>query len=405
MDTLLNNCTVIDGTGKAPAGKSHILIQNRRITDIGQGDNSPGDKADRIVDLSDCYVLPGFWSVHTHIGDIWPNPDPPGESIAERTVRSGHNAMDALRMGITSLRVVGEAGFIDVAWKRAFDAGVFIGPSIYACGYALITTGGHADFMAHTYEVDGPDEIRKATRVQLKHGADQIKLYTVGAEVLCERGLPGELQFTLEEIRASTEVAHDKGVRVCSHTGSAEGVKRAIRGGVDCIEHGYYLDDEAISMMLEKGIFYTPTLSVTHNEEYFERVNMSPEQSDKARAAAERHGDSFRRAYKAGVRITCGGDNNPIGWQALSEIELLVREGMTEMDALIAATRTGADLCGVLNDVGTVETGKIADLLVLEGNPLEDISNVWKTKMVIKSGNVVDLTVPEGQRDFWELFY
>jgi len=404
MDTLYTNCTVIDGNGGAPVTNAELMIRRDRIVAVGQKLSRSG--AENIVDLQGGYVLPGLWTVHCHLGDIWPNPDPV-ETAAERTIRCGRNSMDALKMGITSMRVVGESDFIDVAWRRAFAAGIFPGPTIYASGNAITATGGHLWFMRHIARADGPDEVRRVSREMLQNGADWLKIQVTAAEVACERGLnhPGEVTFTLEEIMAATDVAHSKGARVCSHTGSPAGVKRAVTGHVDCIEHGYHLDDEAVEMMVKNGTFYTPTLNVTHNDAYFAKTHMSPEQAKKAGAARKVHGESFRKAYRAGVKITCGGDNNPIGWNTLSEVNFLVQEGMTEMEAIIAATRTGADCCNRLHDVGTLEVGKLADVLVLSANPLEDIANIWKTQMVIKGGHAVDRSVPPGQKDFWDLFY
>jgi imidazolonepropionase-like amidohydrolase len=208
----------------------------------------------------------------------------------------------------------------------------------------------------------------------------------------------------MDEILAATEVAHQKGKRVCVHAWGTEGVKTAIRGGVDTVEHGL-LDDEAVEMMVENGVFYVPTLNGTQDVEHILGSGLPDFMVEKALGAAKAHLEGFQKALKAGVKIACGADTSPVADYTLSEIEHLNKAGMTEMETLVAATRTSANLCGVEDRLGTVEVGKLADLIVLSANPLDDISNVRKLKMVLKGGNLVDISPQEGQADFWELFY
>jgi imidazolonepropionase-like amidohydrolase len=191
---------------------------------------------------------------------------------------------------------------------------------------------------------------------------------------------------------------------------------------VDCIEHGYYLDDEAIEMMVENDVFYVPTLVCNLDEEFLREsgmLEMAPGDANRALEGrilvakaegvtpeyAKAHREGFQKALKAGVKIACGGDSNPVGEFALLEIEHLVRAGMTEMEALIAATRTCADLCGVVDRLGTVEVGKLADLIAVSANPMEDISNIRKLKLVLKGGKLVETKEPEGLADLWELLF
>ena len=182
-----------------------------------------------------------------------------------------------------------------------------------------------------------------------------------------------ESQFLLDEIQAATEIAHQKGKRVAVHAWGAPGIKTAIRGGVDSIEHGL-LDDEAIEMMLEHDVFYVPTISATQDDSSIDDL---PEfQIIKARAAANTHLEAFQKAIKAGVKIACGSDSTPTAEFTRRELEHMVKGGMNEMDALVAATRTGAELCNAQDELGTIEVGKLADLLVVSANPLENISNI-----------------------------
>jgi imidazolonepropionase-like amidohydrolase len=406
VKTVLTNCTVIDCTGSLPMEDMSIVVENDRITGLKSGAYTAAAKdADRILDLEGGYVLPGLWNVHVHLGDLIPDPQflLEVESPIDYAIRAGRNAMDGLRAGITGLRIVGEDHYADFAWKRAFDAGVFVGPRIFACGRAMSITGGHGHGTLGALEVDGPFEIRKAVREQLKHGADQIKLMVTGGVMTAGEGME-ESQFLMDEILAATEVAHQKGKRVCVHAWGAEGVKTAIRGGVDTVEHGL-LDDEAVKLMVAQGIFYVPTLNCTQDTEKIVEGGLPDFMVEKALGAAEAHLEGFQKALKAGVKIACGADTSPVTEHTLLEIEHLNKAGMTEMETLVAATRTSADLCGVEDQLGTVEVGKLADLIVLSANPLDNISNVRKPKMVLKGGSLVDISPQEGQADYWELFF
>jgi imidazolonepropionase-like amidohydrolase len=400
MQTILTNCTVIDCTGQAPQDSMTVVIEGDKITGLSSG--SVDRAGARVLDLEGGYVLPGLWEVHTHLGDLIPDPHNllETEAIGDYTIRAGRNAMDALRAGITGIRVVGESSFVDVAWKRAFEAGVMVGPRLFVCTRGISITGGHGHGTLGALEVDGPWEMRKAVRENLKHGADQIKLMVTGG-IMTEGETMQESQFLLDEIQAATEVAHQKGKRVAVHAWGAPGIKTAIQGGVDSIEHGL-LDDEAIQMMLAHDVFYVPTISATQDEEFMKEL---PEfHVKKARAAAGAHLEGFQKAFKAGVKIACGSDSTPTAEFTRRELEYMVKAGMSEMEALIAATRTGADLCEVADRLGTIEVGKLADLLVLSANPLEDISNVRKVKRVLKNGKLVNLEQDEGLTDYLELY-
>lgn len=405
MRTILSNVTVIDGTGAPPRAGSTIVIQGDRIEAVESGAVAAGPD-DRSLDLSGSYVLPGLWAVHTHLGAIFPDAKKLTfhESTAERTIRSGRNVLDALRAGFTSVRVVGEQDGIDEAWKRAFAMGLMVGPNVFTCGNAIIATGGHGHDHPGVIEVDGPYEARKAVRGQLKRGVDQIKLMITGGVATAGEGMQ-ESQMFPDEIEAATEAAHQKGKRVCVHAGGPEGVKAAIRGGVDCIEHGYYLDDEAIELMVEHGTYWVPTLFVTQHDEFMRRSGMHPYQIEKASGAKRAHREGFQKALAAGVKIACGADSSPIDENTRVEIEQLVACGMTPMQAIVAATRTSAELCQAEDRLGTVEAGKVADLVVLDADPLVDISNVRRVRHVFSAGRLVDTATPEGQRDFWDLYF
>jgi len=414
MKTILTNCTVIDCTGSPPRKDMTVVVEGGKIATLKPGIyKEPAGEGERVFDLEGGYVLPGLWNVHAHQFELFSSTVHLllSESVPDCTIRGGRNLMDALRLGITGVRVTGESDFNDVSWKRAFESGLFLGPHVFACGYEIGTTGGHGagwpNFVGGPQGgVDGPYEMRKAVREQLKHGVDWIKLDITGHSFL---GADGEWMVELEvcadEVRAATEVAHQKGKKVCAHDESAEGVKLAIECGVDCIEHGDYMDDECIEMILENDVWYVPTLRCSQDVQYMrENGRSESEINSPTRVAARKaHLEVFQKALKAGVKMATGGDSTPIGELGLREIEHLAWAGMTEMEALIAATRNSADLCGVLDQVGTVEEGKLADLIAVSADPLEDISNIRKLKLVLRGGHRVDLE-PEGWVDFWELY-
>ena len=412
MKTILTNCTVIDCTGEPPKEDMTIVIEGGKIAELKPGiHRAAARERERVFDLEGGYVLPGLWNVHVHLSELLPDTQRRmgRESAIECAIRCGRSAMDALRLGVTGIRVVGERDYIDVAWKRAFDAGVFVGPRLFVCGGSI---------SPYRQDIDGPYEMRKAVRERIKHGVDQIKLMVSGGHGdMIRTGVAESMQVTRilqDEVQAAVEVAHQKGKRVCVHAGNP-GMKMAIQAGVDCIEHGYWMDDEAVELMVENDVFYVPTL-VCNLDEQFMLDSGGVDKFHAGRALVARsegvtpeyakvHLEGFQKALKAGVEICCGGDSNPSGEFALLEIEHLARAGMGEMGALIAATRNCADLCEVVDRLGTVEVGKLADLIVLSANPLEDISNIRKLKLVFKGGNLVDTSVPEGLGDFWELFF
>ena len=407
MRTFLSNCILIDCTGNPSARDTTIVIEGDKIAALRLGPNGAADAGanDLVVDLQGGFVTPGLWSVHSHLGVIFPdvNHTMSQESVADYTIRAGRNAMDALRVGITSIRSVGDRDFVDVAWKRAFSSGLMIGPTLFVSGHYICATGGHAYNWAGAVQVDGATEMRKVVREQLKRGADHIKLAVTGGVATAGESME-ESQLFPDEIRAAVEVAHEKGKKVCVHAGGAGGVKASIRGGVDSIEHGYYLDDEAIELMAEHEVFFVPTLFVTQDKEFMRKSGMSEEQISKAQGAAQAHRAGFEKALEAGVRIACGADSSPIADHTLVEIEQLSKAGMTPMQTLVASTRTCAELCGVDDMLGTLEVGKVADLIVLHDNPLEDVSHLRNLKLVFKNGKPVNIETPEGLTDYWSLF-
>lgn len=391
--TLLTHANLIDGTGSPLRPNVDILIEDGVFKSITDANSDAGatPQADQVIDLNGSFVLPGLWDAHAHLGMVFPQNDfsktPRIELPSDRTVRCGRAAMDALQYGITNVRVVGEADYVDVAWKKAFASGMFTGPRLFVCGRALIATGGHGWHSGGSVEVDGPAEVRKAAREQMKRGADQVKLMITGGVASATETMY-ESQMTMDEIEAAVEVARYKGRKVCAHIGGPLGAKMAVKAGVASLEHGYFLDDEAIELMVEHGTYYVPTLAVTQDEAYI-RSHWTDYAIKKALDAAPRHRESFQKALRAGVKIAAGEDLSPFAERLIPEIETMVDAGMMPMDAIVAATHNAAELCDALDQLGTVETGKLADLIVLGANPLDNIAHLHDLHIVFKEGKLV----------------
>lgn len=388
--TLLTNCTVIDGTGGRPVPNAFVAIDGERIAHVGQMSELPADLSDRNpLDLSGMAVLPGLMDMHVHLGQVVAGVHGT-EALAKlepehsMTLRALKDAMTALDAGVTYVRVVGQAHFIDVAIKRAFEEGLYDGPRIQPSGYAIIATGGHGHNLPGCYEVDGPDGIRKAVRFQLRNGVDAIKLIITGGI-----GTPGEEvntpQLSAEEIAAATQIAHWAGRRVAVHAGNSQSIAAAARAGVDSVEHGYQIDEVTADLMAERGTYYVPTLIVTQDPAYTKDPARPEWWRNKIERAAAEHLRSFERARRAGVKVVLGSDAPGIARHAILELESLVTAGMTPLEAVQAATSTAAELAGD-DGLGAVAPGKLADLLVVEGDPSRAISDVRNVRLVFQGG-------------------
>ncbi len=396
---VITNCNLIDSVGEIPRQNTSVIIENGRIAEVFTGSKGINAKTAEIVDCQGAWMLPGLWDVHVHLQ--FPDISPPKELTA-RTIKYGLNAMDGLReAGITAIRTAGVEHWIDVAWKRAFASGQILGPRIFAGGYFLTTTGGHGHGQPFSLECDGSEAFLKAVREQIQNGVDHIKLNLSGGIM----GPPWDRHwhnFLLpEEQEAVFRLCHQREFKVMAHATNPQAVKDAIRLGAWSVEHGYVLDDQCIQMMLENKTIYVPTLAVSHLTprqaisrwekqflEIWER-QIPPEFFARADAAAEEHKKWFQRALKAGVRMALGSDLGPLKDGPLLEMGLWVRDGATPMQTIKAATKIAAETCGVGQELGTVEKGKIADLIVVKDNPLEDINNLRTLQMVFQNGHLV----------------
>lgn len=413
MTLYLTNGRVIDcATDKPEPYPATVVIEGPQIVAIHERDDGPIPLLPdaTVIDLGGRYLLPGLWDCHCHPGGMIPDPHRIAcfESEAELTLRALRNTMAALRVGVTALRATGDSSFVDIAlretfanrqpaglWKRGYDDKRLVGPRLFCAGIGIRITGGHGSngrvdevYTKSCLEADGPDAVAQAARYVMKMGADWVKLMITGGIAGIREGM-GESQMTFEEMKAACDAAHRKGLKVCAHTGAAAAAKEGIRAGLHSIEHGYQLDEEACEMMAERGVYYCPTLSVTHDEEYMRRWEWPDYSIRRALEGAEAHRRALEYALKAGVKIVNGADLNPIADTAIAEIEWVVKAGMTPAQALIASTRRPAEMCGVEDILGTITAGKLADLIVVEENPLHDISALRQVQMVLKEGEII----------------
>ena len=345
--------------------------------------------------------------MHTHLTALLPyNHALDGEEVGSKVIRAGLNAMEGLRHGFTSVRSVGEEDYIDVAWQQAFDSGFFFGPRVFASGKSVSPTAGHRG--AERDGADGVAAIRRAVRTRITHGVSVIKIVNV--------------EMLPDELEAVVETAHSFGIHVTAHSREPK-VYEAVAAGMDCIEHGYGLTDETIALMVEKGTFYDPTIIcnlddryIKEREERLAKLGYSDdEQAVRVRTAiayaderspehAQYQRQALKKAADAGVKLLIGSDSMPIGEIGVLEMEQFVLSGVSEMDTFVAATRNGTDMLGLLDRLGTVEVGKLADLVVVADNPLDNISNIRKVTMIFKDGISVDLEQPLGPTPFWDYF-
>ena len=410
--TVLKGAKLIDGNGGTPVDNSALVIKGDRIHAVGKADAIAIPHGANIIDITGKTVMPGMTDMHVHL--YW-NGEPDlalhnyKESTAFRSVKAVAWIQMSLEAGFTTLRSAGEVGYLDVALRDAVKAGIIWGSRVFACGYEISGTGGHADYyppwLIRTDEVypiaDGITECIRAVRKQIKMQVDWIKFHASGG-VMDPFSNPQLQEYNDKEMEAIVNEAHARGKLVFAHALGAQGIRAAVKAGVDSIEHGMYLEDDIIEMMLKKGTYLTPTLVVLSRiVEAGEKGGIPPESAAKAKDHSESHVKSFQNAYKAGIKICMGTDagspDNYHGDNAY-ELYLMVKYGMKEMDALVACTKRAAEALRMQDKMGTLEKGKWADLLVLDGNPLEDIKEFLKKeniKLVMKEGKIHMNRIPK----------
>jgi imidazolonepropionase-like amidohydrolase len=306
------------------------------------------------------------------------------------TLKAARNAYLSLLAGVTTVRDLGSLDGITVSLRDAINLGITIGPRIVCCNQAICITGGQG--WEFSRQADGVDEVRQAVREQFRAGANCIKLMSTGG-VMTPGVDPGAVQFTYEELRTGVEEAHRTGRKAASHAQGNDGIKNSLRAGIDTIEHGIFLDDEAIGLFLEKKTVLVPTLSAPFNiMEKGEKSGIPAFIIEKTKHVKDIHNESAKKAYQAGIPIAMGADaGTPFNGHGenIKELELLVGIGLSPMETILSATRIAAETVGLSKMIGTIEEGKLADLIVVEGDPLKDIrilQNKNKIVAIMKDG-------------------
>jgi len=400
---------LFDGTSDSTVADAVVLVQGSRITAAGARLQIPTGA--QVIDLGDATILPGFIDAHVHVtdesSDDWNADAVAGlrRTIPEATLRAAEFARRTLMAGFTTVRDVGSSDYMDVGLRNAIASGLASGPRMLVSVHALGARGGHCDRAGFPYERFGPepglangiasgaDQFRDAVRFQVKYGADVIKVCATGG-VLSLGDDVGASQVTQAEMDALVEEAHRLGRRVAAHAHGAEGAKVAIRAGIDSIEHGSFLDEEAVRMMKEHGTYLVPTLMAGEYAGGRKATRTyPPEIAAKAMQALDGRSSAFKRAVAAGVKIAFGTDSgvSPHGRNA-EEFALLVEHGLSAAAALRTSV-TAAALLGVDRTIGTVQAGKEADLVAVPGDVLRNIAATEKVKFVMKGGKVFRTTL------------
>jgi len=401
--TLIYCGKLIDPQSQRVLKEMTIVVDGKKVADVQKG-YIPAAAGDQTIDLKDRTVLPGLIDAHVHLeGETSPNAQIKRftQNTADMAFESTVHARTTLMAGFTTVRDVGGSG-VNIALRNAIRRGIVTGPRVYTAGKIIASTGGHGDPTNGfkdgltvepqvTEEVaNGKDQCIKAVRQQYKEGADLIKITASGGVLSLEKDGTGP-QFSEEEIRAIVETAKDYGMPVAAHAHGAEAMKRAIRAGVTSIEHGTLMDDETIDLFKKYGTWYVPTIiagqSVADSAKkpgYFPEVI-----AGKAIAIGPQIQQTFARAYKAGVKIAFGTDAavyaHGKNWM---EFVYMTQAGMPPLEAIKCATVNAAQLIGISDKAGTIEKGKFADIIAIDGDPTQDIRAMGKVKFVMKEGVV-----------------
>ena len=387
---ILTGALLIDGTGAEPSRGRAVVVEDGRIANVVDDARLPRGAR---VDLSGSTLLPGLINCHVHLclgAEADPTRPLREESVAVTAIKAAVRARQTLDAGVTTVRDLGGRDYCELGLRRAIQDGLVAGPRILAAGRPVCMTGGHGHWLAR--EADGPDDVRRAVREQLKAGADVIKIIATGG-VLTPGVEPGSPQLTFDEMRAAIEEARKAGRRTAAHAMGVDGIADAVKAGITSIEHGVYLSDEVVASMRSDGTYLVPTLiapaAITAGGIKAGIPEFMVRKSERVMAA---HVQSFQKALAAGVALAAGSDAgtplNPHG-SLLPELVLMVKHGMTPLQALRSATSAAADLLGLGATLGRIAPGYTADLIAVVGNPAERIEVLDDVRTVFVNGRAI----------------
>jgi imidazolonepropionase-like amidohydrolase len=387
---VLDGARLLDGTGTPAVADRAVAIEGDAIVEVGAaGVRGPGTR----LDVGGRCLLPGLINCHVHLcltGDADPVRRLAGEAGALTAIRAALHARATVEAGVTTVRDLGGREYVELAVRQAIVDGLLPGPRVLAAGKVICMTGGHGAWIGR--EADGPDEVRKAVREQLKAGADLIKVIATGG-VMTPGVEPGAPQLGLDELRAAVAEAHRAGRRVAAHAQGSQGITDAVTAGVASIEHGIFLTEEIVARMRAAGTVLVPTLVAA------ERIATAPPEAGvpawmvaKSQAVVSAHVASFQLASRVGVTIAAGSDAgtplNPHG-ALLPELSLMAKHGMAPAECVRAATSIAAAALGLGDRLGRIAPGYAADLLVVEGDPTQDLDALGRVALVVARGRVL----------------
>ncbi len=388
--TAIVGATIVNLRG-GPHANAVLVIEGERIRGIETAAPPGAD----VIRADGLYLLPGLVNLHVHLGLVLPGrmaAELAGETDAELALRMASNARKSLEAGVTTIRLPGDSRHADIALKGAIERGEVRGPRIHSAGEMVDITAGHG---ADGETADGPYELVKAVRREIGAGATWIKIAISGG-IATPRGDISEALMTEEEIHAVVDAAHRFGAKVTAHSGSPQATSAAVAAAIDCIEHGYFLTREVLREMKARGTFFVPTIVVSQPKTmpFFERIGSPPWYLERVKSVGPRHFEALRMAIEEGVPIGLGTDQFPFeendGTTAtVRELLYYVEAGMTPLAALRSATIEAARLLGAEKDIGTLESGKYADLIAVRGDPTKDPETLREIVLVMKGGEIV----------------
>jgi len=398
MSILIRGGLLLDGTGREPLPGGAVLVEGKIISAAGSEREVPAPPDAEVIDAGGALIMPGMVNLHDHISRKSLRKPKPGLSFREQgaklmaepaeylTLHSARNALEELLAGTTTVRDMGLAGYSSIILKRAINEGLITGPRLLPCGKPICITGGHTWMWAR--EADGVDEVRRAVREQVRAGADCIKLMGSGGLAHFPDEDPDVSEFNLDELQAGVLEAHKFRLRCAIHAFPAAAIKNAVRAGIDSIDHGVFMDEEALDLMLEHGTDLVPTLSgLAYVPRQYRSVGLVELSDEIDRRVIGPHKASVKAAWEAGIPIGVGTDT---GGEIVEEMELIQSAaGLTAQQCLEAATRVSAGIAGLDDRLGTLEPGKLADVVLMDPDAVEDISKARSVALVLKEGTQV----------------